>query len=441
MFSEAATEPVIRVAGLGKCYHIYQRPVDRVLEMLPGARRRHEEFWALRDIDFEIERGETVGIIGRNGSGKSTLLEIICDTLNPTTGEVRVNGRVAALLELGAGFNPEFTGRENVMMNAAIMGIPEERIRERFDEVVAFAEIGEHIEQPVKTYSSGMYVRLAFATAIHMEPEILVVDEALAVGDIRFQRKCFRVFENLKQQGRTILFVTHAVELVRSYCDRAIFLERGELRGIGDPREVVYDYLDLLFGSQGERRPVTVAPPAGEGGGSAPVNLDPAVDGCTARRTYNPSEYRWGDGRARIIDYVVASGGRIDPAVCEQGAEATVRMIVHFGEPLSDLIYGLTLKTVDGVTVYGANTRNRKIDTAPRQAGETVEIRFVLRLNLVPGNYFVSLGVALDDDSVDNLAIDRRYDLFTLAIHGDRADFGIADLALEFDEGDAGKSG
>ncbi|MEA3291546.1 MAG: ABC transporter ATP-binding protein [Pseudomonadota bacterium] len=433
---QAAADPIIRVRDLSKCYHIYRRPVDRVLEMLlPGKQSRHAEFWALKNIGFEINRGETVGIIGRNGSGKSTLLEIICDTLNPTTGEVSVGGRVAALLELGAGFNPEFTGRENVMMNAAIMGIPESRIKEKFDEVVEFAEIGDHIEQPVKTYSSGMYVRLAFATAIHMEPEILVVDEALAVGDIRFQRKCFRVFENLKQQNKTILFVTHSVELVRTYCDRAIFLEQGEMQNIGDPREVVYDYLDLLFGSQGEGRPQVVAAPAGGNGNEPAVfNLDPAIDGCAARRTYNPMEYRWGDARAKIIDYVVECDGKIDPAVCEQGQTMTVRMLVAFQEALDGLIYGLTVKTVDGVTVYGANTRNRDFETQPHQAGERVEICFRFQLNLVQGNYFVSLGVALDDNTVDNLAIDRRYDLFTLAVHGDRADFGIADLVLEFDE-------
>ena len=244
-----SAELAIRASGLGKAYQLYQRPMDRLLDLVwPKSQGRFDSFWALQDVNFEITRGQTVGIIGRNGSGKSTLLEIIANTLQATTGEVEVNGRIAALLELGAGFNPEFTGRENVLMNAAIMGIPEETIHAKMEEIVAFANIGEHIHHPVKTYSSGMYVRLAFATSIHMDPEILIVDEALAVGDIGFQRKCFREFERFKEQGKTILFVTHAVELIRTYCDSAIFLHDGKVRMQGDPRDVVHDYLDMLFG-------------------------------------------------------------------------------------------------------------------------------------------------------------------------------------------------
>ncbi len=433
----------IKATGIGKCYQLYDKPIQRVMDLvLPGEAKRYQPFWALKEVSFEIPKGKTVGIIGRNGSGKSTLLEIISDTLQPTTGSLEVNGRIAALLELGAGFNPEFTGRENVIMNAAIMGIPEDRVRDKMEDIVAFANIGDHINHPVKTYSSGMYVRLAFATSIHMDPDILIVDEALAVGDIRFQRKCFREFESFKRAGKTILFVTHAVELVRSYCDAAIFLDQGEIRSIGEPREVVYDYLDMLFGSkEGEaptpkNTPTNKARPTRRVTQAAELSTDPEVDAAAGRRSFNSAEYRWGTGQAKIIDYLLQSGDEKDPVVVMQGDIAKVTMRVYFEEALDDLIYGITLKTLDGTTVYGANTRDREIATGKRTAGELVDIEFVLDLNLIQATYFVSLGVAVDDEGVDNLAIDRRYDVFSFSLHGDVRDFGIADLNASISETD-----
>ena len=247
-----SSEAVVQVEGLGKDYRIYGRPIDRIREMYSiRGRTYHSVFTALDNVTFDIRAGETVGIIGPNGSGKSTLLEIICGTLNPSRGDVAVEGRLAALLELGAGFNPAFSGRENVYLNAALLGISREEIDERFDEIVDFAGIGEFIEHPVSTYSSGMYVRLAFATAVNSEPEILIVDEALAVGDIRFQRKCFRRFQEMQKAGKTILFVTHSVDLVQAHCSRGIYLKSGEVRAIGKPKEVIQEYLEDLFGAVG----------------------------------------------------------------------------------------------------------------------------------------------------------------------------------------------
>ncbi len=440
--------PAIKVEGLGKCYHLYEKPIARVMDLiLPGPARRFQPFWALRNASFEIQAGQTVGIIGRNGSGKSTLLEIISNTLQLTEGKVEINGRIAALLELGAGFNPDFTGRENVYMNAAIMGIDRSVIEEKFSEIEAFANIGEYINHPVCTYSSGMYVRLAFATSIHMDPDILIVDEALAVGDIRFQRKCFREFERFKREGKTILFVTHAVELIRSYCDSAIFLHQGEIRRQGDPRDVVHDYLDMLFGtedgSSGAQSKVAaisdVSPGSSlqTGNDQSPgneLNSDARIDGTRLRKSYNASEYRWGEQQAQIIDYLLESGDVADPVVLQQGEQIKLTMRVYFHQALDDLIYGITIKTLDGTTVYGANTRERGIKLASRKKGEMVDVSFTLENHLVQGSYFVSLGVAQHNDTVDNLALDRRYDLFSIAVDGELRDFGLANLNMVFEE-------
>lgn len=243
-----SSEIVILATNLSKCYQIYDQPRHRLLQMLFRGRRQYfREFWALRDVSFEIQRGETVGIIGRNGSGKSTLLQMLCGTLSPTSGNVEVNGRVAALLELGAGFNPEFTGRENVYMNAAILGLTREQVESSFSAIEDFAEIGSFMDQPVKTYSSGMYVRLAFSVAVHTKPNVLIVDEALAVGDARFQAKCLKRIKEMKDDGVSILFVSHDISAVRSLCDRAIWLDSGQLRLQGPVFPVTAEYTEYVY--------------------------------------------------------------------------------------------------------------------------------------------------------------------------------------------------
>jgi lipopolysaccharide transport system ATP-binding protein len=426
--SSDGMDNAVRIQGICKDYHIYRRPVDRMAEVLSRGRKvRHQTFRALDDVSFDINNGETIGLIGPNGSGKSTLLEILCGTLSPSSGSVQTRGRVAALLELGAGFNPDFTGRENVLLNASIMGIERARVEERFSDVEDFAGIGDYFDRPVRTYSSGMYVRLAFAAAINMDPDILVVDEALSVGDISFQRKCYRHFQEMQRRGVTIIFVTHAMELIRAHCHRAVYIAGGRLRAIGEPRDVVHAYLNDTFSLNDAAGDTTSGRVAGTGAEA----LGDDADRCLTRASYNPSEYRWGNRHAEIVDYEIAADGSLDPRVIQRGSQVVLTARVRFHRELTKVIYGMTIKTVDGITVYGANTRARNLDIPPAAAGSEQRMVFKFHCHLLPGEYFISLGVAVDDDTVDNLAIDRRYDLIHVSIEGGPADFGIADLQAE----------
>lgn len=439
------TVAALAVSGLGKIYKIYNRPMDRIKELYSvRGRKYHLEFTALENIAFEVFRGETIGIIGPNGSGKSTLLEIIVGTLSATSGTVTRQGTVSALLELGAGFNPRFTGRENVYLNASILGIPKHSLEAKLDELFQFADIGEFIDRPVSTYSSGMYVRLAFATAVSSDPDILIVDEALAVGDIRFQRKCYRRFQEMQASGKTILFVSHSVELIQNHCSRAIFLNLGNIEAIGEPKVVIQAYLEHLFGSEIQQsrevdnsevaRAVDHRDTATSSSRVVSGSSGLDQDHCTQRRSYNPNEYRWGDRRAAIIDYQLQSNSGNDQVVFESGEQLELMVHVRFFEELTDLIYGCTVKTVDGQTVYGTNTRQRALDVSHGESGATVVIRFQFDLNVVPGEYFISLGVALDDSERDNIAIDRRYDLIHLTVRGDYGGFGLAQMNMSITE-------
>ena len=429
-----SSDSSISVKGLGKDYRIYGRPIDRIREMYSvRGRNYHSVFTALDDVSFDVAPGETVGIIGPNGSGKSTLLEMVCGTLTPTRGTVAVNGRLAALLELGAGFNPAFSGRENVYLNAALLGISKEEVHERFEDIVEFAGIGEFIEHPVSTYSSGMYVRLAFATAVNTDPEILIVDEALAVGDIRFQRKCFRRFQEMQKAGKTILFVTHSVDLVQTHCSRAIYLNSGEVRSKGEPKVVIQDYLEDLFGSETSDESGDASPREQEWSSkivrSAPGH-DLPRDLCPSRPLYNPNEYRWGDQRAVVFDYALGSVDGPIRGGFERGQRISLDVSIYLTETIDDLIIGFTVKTVDGRTVFGANTRERGIELPSLSAGDHLPIQFCFVCALIPGEYFLSIGIAQDDQSRDNIAVDRRYDLIHMPVRGASGDFGVADLDL-----------
>ncbi len=414
---------VIEVNGLSKCYQSYRKPIHRLWQSLFPNNRWYSEFWALKDINLTVTKGETVGIVGKNGAGKSTLLQIVTGVLQASQGEVKTSGRISALLELGAGFNPDFTGMENARLNASIMGLSREEFHKKLPDIVEFCGLGDFLERPVKTYSSGMFVRLAFAVAINMNPDILIIDEALAVGDVRFQAKCFRRIEQLKEQGVSILFVTHSTESVIKFCDRAILIDDGESKMTGDPKEVVQRYLEMMFSSD-----VKSQPSLSIDASDYQVAFDPAIDNCPNNPSYNENEERWGDKRAQLCHYELLRNGDYNNGWLERGDQLTIKAWVIFKHDIDDLVFGITLKTSDGAIVYGANSR--MIGDLPRTqtAGSLLCIDFSLTMNVLGGDYFVSLGVAQDHDDKDAIPIDRRYDLIHLHIAPTEEAFGVADM-------------
>lgn len=439
----SSNDIAIRVQGLSKCYHLYDAPRDRLkqfvvprLKRLAGQspKQYFREFWALKDISFEIKKGETVGIIGRNGSGKSTLLQIICGTLTPTSGTVETSGRIAALLELGSGFNSEFTGRENVYMNAAVLGLSKEEVDERFDDIAAFADIGQFIEQPVKTYSSGMVVRLAFAVQSQIDPDIFVVDEALSVGDAKFQAKCFERLRQLKENGTSILLVTHSSEQIVTHCVTAILLNNGIQLETGEPKHVVNRYMDLLFGKENKAIRSTSEKlsevPAAITATTA-YQISWIEDAFAKRHGYNPHEYRWGDGSATILDFYLAADDELYPSAVSTGQRITLAVSVKFHSHFYRPIFGITIKTKEGVTVYGVNSETLECDDFMKlgRSGSVIQVEAVFTCRLAPGDYFVSLGIA-SKHGEEVIPHDRRYDSIHLQVRPNSTFFGLADLKL-----------
>ncbi|WP_165786137.1 ABC transporter ATP-binding protein [Xanthomonas prunicola] len=416
-----SSEPVIEVRNVGKVFPIYQKAHHRLMQMLSPQSRKGKwfrEFHALHGVAFEVGKGESVGIVGRNGSGKSTLLQIICGTLSPSTGSAKVNGRVAALLELGAGFNPEFTGRENVFVYGSVLGLSRREVEDRFSKIEEFADIGQFIDQPVKTYSSGMFVRLAFAVAINVTPDVLVVDEALAVGDAKFQSKCFARLRELREQGTSILFVSHSTEQIVTHCDRAILLDGGHLLMDGAPKAVVHQYLDLLFGTSRPSQGSASRDDAllDQRDGDNPF-LEPPAEGAdpfSHHANYNPHEYRWGDGGAVLQDFHLQIGGASFPQVVSSGESARLSLALRFVQDIQRPIIGMTLKNTEGVTVYATNTEMQSVKdmVGIGNAGTSVRVDIDFQCLLGSGDYFISVGVAsrVGDNVIPH---DRRYD----AIH------------------------
>jgi len=371
----------LRVENVSKQYRIYDRPGDRLTESLSRGRlRRHREFWALRDISFEIEPGTTVGIIGQNGCGKSTLLQIIAGTLSPTHGHVFHEGRIAALLELGAGFDPEFTGVENVYMNASLMGFSRRETTAILPRIERFAEIGEFIHQPVKTYSSGMFVRLAFAIAASVEPDILVIDEALAVGDAVFQHRCLRRIKDLRDRGATVLFVSHDTAAVRALCDRAILLNAGRMIADGAPADVLNDYQRIV------------------------MEREEAYDADVARANDDLSEteeelapvhytYRHGDGSATIVSAELCDSSKRRLEIVETGAALVARVRIRFQRDVEEPVVGFLIRNRHGIHAYGTNTKEQRITLGSIRHGQTLTVSFSFNCWLGIDDYSISFAV------------------------------------------------
>ncbi len=425
------SEIAIKVENLGKCYHIYDKSRDRLLQMLMRGRKQYfHEFWALKNVSFEVKQGETVGIIGHNGSGKSTLLQMICGTLNPTTGNVQTYGRIAALLELGSGFNPEFTGRENIYMNAAVLGLTGEEIDEKYESIEKFSGIADFIDQPVKTYSSGMVVRLAFSVQAQVDPDILIVDEALAVGDALFQAKCFNRLKQLKDRGTSILLVTHSSEQIVTHCSHAILLDHGIAIEAGEPRHIVNRYMDLLFGTNSHKWIKKEATQVEEIIPSDSLNY--FEDKFSTRTGYNPNEYRWGDGTAAILDFYLAADGTPYPSTVIVGQTITLMATLRFFTNLLCPIMGITIKTKEGVTVFGANSQTLGLDEfhSLGKQGKVAVAKALFCCRLGPGDYFISLGIATrQGDNV--IPHDRRYDAIHLQVLPAPHFFGLIDLDIK----------
>ncbi len=381
----APIEPAIVLRGLSKKYPIYDRPSGKLVELLTFRRtRRHREFWALRDIDLTVPRGSTLGVVGQNGSGKSTLLQILAGILRQTRGDCRVSGVVAALLELGAGFNQEFTGRENVFMNGAIMGLTRGQMERRLERILDFAEIGDFIDQPVKTYSSGMFMRLAFSVAIHVDPEILLVDEALAVGDLIFQHRCINRMRRLREEGKTIVFVTHDLQEVTRFCDRAILLDQGMKLRDGPPDEVVQAYQALIF--ERERRAAGEAPVVGAS--LKDPNL-PIV------RTIPYVHHRYGEGGARVIGVILLSEAGEVLNEAKAGQVVHLLISVRFERATRHPIIGFAVRDRLGVEIASSNTSYEDLQLPDAAAGEIVTVGFRVEVpNLRPGSYSISPAVS-----------------------------------------------
>ncbi|MEK6337627.1 MAG: ABC transporter ATP-binding protein [Acidobacteriota bacterium] len=404
----------LSVENVSKQYRIYTRPADRLKETLTRGRwKTHREFWALRDVSFEVEQGTTFGIVGPNGSGKSTLLQIIAGTLEPTHGSVHHNGRVAALLELGAGFNPEFTGIENVFMSASLMGFSRAETEAMLPEIERFAEIGDFVYQPVKTYSSGMYVRLAFATAINSMPQILIVDEALAVGDAVFQHRCMRRLREMQESGMTILFVSHDPSAIRALCSRALLLHAGRMETIGQPTDVLNRYQKLIMARED----------AYEAGREKPTeagNISADLEGAES-----PSAiYQHGDRSARIlrVELLDASHHRVE--LVESGEAVFLRMQVRFDTEAEAPVCGFLLRNRHGIHLYGTNTELQGAGLGPVQPGEVFEVTFAFECWLAPDTYSVTAAI----HSSDGISFDWRDGVLFFQVMSGTPMEGVANL-------------
>jgi len=417
--SESMGEEVaISLKNVSKAYKRYARPVDRLKEILLPGNSYVQEFWALQDINLEVKTGETLGIIGQNGSGKSTLLQIIAGTLTPTTGEVWVNGRVSALLELGSGFNPEFTGRQNVFFNGRILGLSQEEIADKFDDIAAFAEIGDFIDQPVKTYSSGMVVRLAFAVVANTEPKILIVDEALAVGDAKFQARCMKRIRQLKEQGVTILFVSHDSSSVKMLCKSAVLIDCGRILEIGEPKEVVNHYIALLCSDRSE----------------TDIDLD-SKDIASVAKIENHGNvvksnqeialHRHGNKIATIKDAKVLDLAHNEEIKkVETGTTFQILVLLEAQAKLSGYIVGISIRNLLGLVMYGTNTHLMGIQLPELRKGEQLTVFFQIPCSLNKGIYTVTVGI----HSEENISYDWIDDLVVFEVNNRSFCDGVVDL-------------
>ena len=411
--------PAIRVRELIKIYKLYDKPKDRIKEAFGfGRKQSHKLHYALNGVNLEIHRGETVGIIGTNGSGKSTILKIITGVLNPTSGEVHVEGRISALLELGAGFNMEYNGIENVYLNGTMMGFSEKEITQKLPEILEFADIGDYVYQPVKTYSSGMFVRLAFAVAINIEPEILIVDEALSVGDVFFQAKCYHKFEEFKKLGKTIVFVSHDLSSISKYCDRVFLLNKGNLLGEGSPKEMIDAYKRVLVGQY----------EISEHPGAVGLLEDEELQAAAGKASgVNPGVLEYGTKQAIIEEYYITDDRGVRTTAVIKGSEFTVHMQVRFCDHIPAPIFAFSFKNVIGTEITGTNSMIERAFLDCAELGQVKDITFTQKMSLQGGEYLISLGVTgYNGDAFE--VYHRLYDVINITVVSDKDTVGYYDM-------------
>ena len=412
----------IKITNLTKIYKLYARNRDRLKDSLGLSKKAsYKEHYALKNVDMEVKTGESVGIIGVNGSGKSTILKIITGVLNATSGDVQINGRISALLELGAGFNMEYTGLENVYLNGTMMGFTRKEIDERLQSILDFADIGDFVHQPVKTYSSGMFVRLAFAVAINIDPEILIVDEALSVGDVFFQAKCYHKFEEFKKMGKTILFVSHDLTSIAKYCDRVILLNKGVKLAEGNPKDMVNMYKKLLVHQLDEETLEDVS-------GKSAIG-EKSEDGKAWKNNFeiNPTITDYGEKQAEIVDFAIVDQYGAYSSIIEKGSVYQVKAKIHFHETVKNPIFTITIKNKQGTDITGTNNMFERIETGTVNAGEERIVTYEQKMNLQGGDYLLSLGCT--GYVGDNFVVYHRlYDLVSFNVLSDKNTVGFFDM-------------
>lgn len=436
----------ISVRNVSKKYRLFASRGERLKEALhPWRRVYHREFWALKDVSFDVPKGQVIGIMGRNGSGKSTLLQIICGVLQSTHGDVVANGRISALLELGAGFNPEFTGRENVVLNGILAGFTRAQMLERMEAIEDFADVGEYFDQPVKTYSSGMFVRVAFASAINIDPEILVVDEALSVGDAKFQHRCFQHIRRFMDAGKTIVAVSHSTDMLLRICQTGVVLDGGVLRYQGAIKEAVNIYQDLLFGTPsavGKKADVAAEPKEGPGppsNGAVAGNgiAVGALDGSDRDRvaekgSYNRHETRLGNRAVTIIDYDIVADGRVNPPEVVAHTEVELAVKLKFHQDLERVSVGFAVVTIDGIYIYGTNMMMARQPLLSGAAGDVVSVSLRFRAHLAGGEYFLNIGCNHILEAGDDQFVDVRRSIARLKVAVTPGIVGVTDLGARF---------
>ena len=434
-----SSKPAIKVSDLAKQYQVYKSPSERLKELI-FPRQRHTSVNALQSTSFEVKHGEVLGILGRNGAGKSTLLQMLAGTLTPTTGTIELDGKITALLELGSGFNPEFSGRDNIYLYGSILGLTKKKVREQLDSILDFADIGEFVDRPLKTYSSGMRVRLAFSTIVGLDPEIIIVDEALAVGDAAFQIKCMRLINALKAKGKTFVLVTHSIPQVVSFCTRAIVIEAGRVVYDGDPQQAAHIYKATLFPAERQRTleqidsrqlPGQHNKKSGQAQSSLVVNDSAKKLAVESEFVPESSEYRFGGGYAKIERVNVIGRNGDSSRVFVSHENVTLRLSIRSTRRIDAPVYGFRVRNQKGLDIYISNTSALKTRVAAIEKGKQHIVEFKFNLSLLNGEYFISCGLS-EADGTEIVPIDRRMDVFRITVISTESATGIANLGASF---------